>query len=77
MIIQVRVKPGSKKGDLVEPASPYLDVFLKEKPIAGKANQALIALLSSHFRVARENIRIVSGTSSRIKLIEIGGPEGT
>ncbi len=77
MIIQVRVKPGSKKGDLVEPASPYLDVFLKEKPIAGKANQALIALLSSHFGVPRENIRIVSGASSRIKLIEIGGPEGT
>ena len=77
MIIQVRVKPGSSKGDLVIEAPPYLDVFLREKPIDGRANQALISLLAKHFRVEQTRIRIVSGVSSRIKLVEIGGPEGT
>ena len=77
MIVQVRVKPGSKKGDLVVESSPYLDVFLREKPIDGRANQALIAILAKHFSVNKESVRIVSGSSSRIKLVEIGGPEGT
>lgn len=77
MIVQVRVKPGSKRGDLVVESSPYLDVFLREKPIDGLANQALIALLAKHFSVNKASVRIVSGSSSRIKLVEIGGPEGT
>ncbi len=77
MIVQVRVKPGSKKGDLVVASPPYLDVFLRERPIDGKANQALVSLLADHFGVNKQEIRIASGMSSRIKLIEIGGPEGT
>lgn len=77
MIVQVRVKPGSKKGDLVVESSPYLDVFLREKPIDGRANQALIAILAKHFSVNKASVRLVSGSSSRIKLVEIGGPEGT
>ena len=77
MIVQVRVKTGSKKGDQVVESSPYLDVFLREKPIDGRANQALIAILAKHFSVNKESVRIVSGSSSRIKLVEIGGPEGT
>lgn len=77
MIVQVRVKPGSKKGDLVVESSPYLDVFLRERPIAGRANQALIAILAKHFSVNKESVRIASGSGSRIKLVEIGGPEGT
>ncbi len=77
MIIQVRVKPGSKKGDLVLAAPPYLDVFVREKPVDGKANQAVLSLLAAHFQVSEGEIRIVSGSSSRIKLIEVGGPEGT
>ena len=76
-MVQVRVKPGSKKGDLVVESSSYLDVFLREKPIDGRANQALIAILAKHFSVNKEGVRIVSGSSSRIKLVEIGGPEGT
>ena len=77
MIVQVRVKPGSKKGDQVVESPPYLDVFLREKPIDGRANQALIAILAKHCSVNKESVRIVSGSSSRIKLVEIGGPEGT
>ncbi|MEY4990404.1 MAG: hypothetical protein RIS08_630 [Actinomycetota bacterium] len=71
------MKPGSKKGNLVVDTPPYLDVFVREKPEDGKANRAVMALLAAHFQVEEEQIRIVSGASSRIKLIEIGGPEGT
>ncbi|BDQ00422.1 DUF167 domain-containing protein [Aquiluna sp. KACHI24] len=77
MRISVRVKPGSKSGDRVVANDPYLDVFLKEKPIDGKANEALVRLLREHFGTAPDGVRIISGFGSRIKIVEIGGPEGT
>ncbi|NBU22402.1 MAG: DUF167 domain-containing protein [Actinobacteria bacterium] len=77
MKLRVRVKPGSKRGDLVQANSPYLDVFLREHPVDGKANEALLKVLAVHFGVTEKQIWILSGFSSRIKLVEIGGPEGT
>lgn len=77
MRISVRVKPGSKSGDRVVANDPYLDVFLKEKPIDGRANEALIRLLRDYFNTSANGVRIISGFGSRIKIVEIGGPEGT
>jgi uncharacterized protein len=56
---------------------PYLDVFLKEKPVDGKANEALLRVLRQHFNTPPDGVRILSGFGSRIKIVEIGGPEGT
>ena len=49
MIYTVTVKPGSKKGPLVIEKGDELTVFLRECPIEGKANVALIKLLAEHF----------------------------
>ena len=80
----VNVKPGSKKGPLVveastdSPASPQLavknlTVYLREKPVDGAANTALVKLLAQHFDVAKSCVIIKSGASSRHKIIEIIG----
>ncbi len=80
MLISVTVKPGSKKGPLVErqnvsgensPETPEYTVFLREKPHDGEANVALIKLLAEFFNVPKTSIRIKSGLSSRKKLIEL------
>lgn len=84
MIYPVTVKPGSKKGPLVveastdSPTSPQLaakslTVYLREKPVDGAANTALVKLLAKHFDVAKSCVIIRSGTSSRHKIIEIIG----
>ena len=53
MIYTVTVKPHSKKGPLVlATSSNELTVYLREKPVDGEANQALIKLLAEHFGVA-------------------------
>ncbi len=57
-----------------------LDVWLKAQPENGKANVALICVLADHFGVSKNQVRIISGQSSRRKSVEIedfGGPEGT
>ena len=71
MKFAVLVKPGSKKGDLVEATSDGLTVFLRAKAVDGAANQALIRVLAKHFHVAKSQIAIVNGQKSRKKLVEV------
>ena len=71
MIVVVNVKPGSKKGPLIEKNSEgELVVFLREKAHDGEANTALIKLLADYFEVPKTTIKIKSGANSRKKLIE-------
>ncbi len=71
MIHHVTVKPNSKKGPLVIEDGNNLTVYLREKPIDGEANAALIKLLSKHFHIAKTRISIKSGARGREKLLEI------
>ncbi len=77
MKISVAVKPGSSKNLVVE-TGQGLRVWLRAQPDAGKANWALVCVLADHYGVAKSNVRILRGQTSRNKLVEItGGPEGT
>ena len=73
MLIKVLVKPGSKKGPLVEETAGGITVYLREKPHDGEANDALIRLLSDYYDVAKSCILIRSGGRSHQKTIEIIG----
>lgn len=69
----VQVKPGSKKGPLVEVNEDgSLIVFIKERAVDGAANEGLIKVLADHFDVRKANVTIESGFTSRIKRVEIG-----
>ncbi len=70
MKVRVRVKPNSKKVG-VEEKGEFLLVRVKSPPTEGKANRELIEVLSDYFGVPKSRIRIVSGQSSRNKLVEI------
>jgi len=71
MIYEVTVKPNSKKGPLVVTAGNQLTVYLREKPIDGEANAALVKLLAQHFDVAKTRIMVKRGHTFRKKLVEI------
>ncbi len=75
--ISVNVKPGSSK-NLVEETDQGLRVWLRAQPQDGKANWALVCVLAEHYGVAKSEIKILTGHTSKGKLVEvIGGPEGT
>ena len=46
-------------------------VKIAEKPVNGEANKGLIKALSDYFNVPQRNVSILSGETSRDKLIEI------
>ena len=48
-----------------------LTVFVRERAVDGKANQAVVDLLAEHFGVAKSRVVIARGQSSRIKLVKI------
>lgn len=73
MIYEIAVKPNSKKGPLVvaNPDSNHLTVYLREKPVDGEANAALIKHLAKYFGIAKSRIAIKTGSRGRQKLVEI------
>ena len=48
-----------------------IKISLKSKPELGKANRELIKSLSEHFKISTNKIKILSGFSSRKKVVEI------
>jgi uncharacterized protein (TIGR00251 family) len=68
--IEIKVIPNSNVEAVVE-AEPLI-VRVKEPPTKGKANKAVVKLLSGYFNA---RVRIVSGTKSRRKIVEIEEPE--
>ena len=72
MRITVKVKPGSKKGPLVEkdPDGDFT-VFVQQRAVDGAANEGVIELLAKHFGVSKSRVTIQSGFTSRIKRLEV------
>ena len=71
MRITVRVKPNSKKNEVItQPDGTYL-VSVKAPPVEGKANNLLIEILGQHFDRPKRDITILRGAAGRIKIVEI------
>lgn len=70
MKLSIKVIPNSKQEKIIQEIN-RLKVYVKSPAIEGKANKALIELLSKHFNSKKSNISIVSGLKSRNKIIEI------
>ncbi|MFM6980521.1 MAG: DUF167 domain-containing protein [Micrococcales bacterium] len=72
MRIIVQVKPGSKKGPLVETKKDgSLLVYLREPAVDGSANEGLVKVLAEHFSIRKADVQIESGFASRIKRVRI------
>ena len=71
VILKVKVKPNSQQQNIQEEPDGSLKIALKSPPVDGKANQELIKLLAKKFGVAKSDVIIKSGLSSKNKLIEL------
>jgi uncharacterized protein (TIGR00251 family) len=69
----VRLQPRASKNEIVGLQGISLKVRVTAPPVEGMANDALVELLSQELQTPRRNVCIVSGHSSRTKVIEISG----
>ena len=71
MKITVYAKPNAKETLVERIDDEEFVVSVKEPPRDGKANQAIVRALADHFGVAAARVRIVSGLSAKLKIVEI------
>ena len=69
-IFNVRVTPHAKQNKVVENGD-VLRVYTTTAPEKGKANNAVVDLLSDYFKVPKSRIKILKGDTSRDKVIAI------
>ncbi len=74
MKIYVKVKPKAKAERFVQVDETHFSVAVKEPPIAGRANEAVIKALAAHFGVSPSRIALISGGTAREKAFEITMP---
>ena len=69
--IFVKAKPGAREAGVERLDATHFNVAVKEPPIQGKANAAILRALVEYFQVGAGCVRIVSGHTSRQKIVEI------
>ncbi len=71
MLIKVKVFPDAGKQEIIKKNQDSFEIWVKEKPIQGQANQAVISALAGYLRIPRANIRLIKGFKQRNKIFEI------
>jgi uncharacterized protein (TIGR00251 family) len=69
----VRVQPRAARTEIAGLYGDALKVRLSAPPVEGAANEELVNFLADVFAVGRRDVTIVSGTRSRLKIVEVVG----
>lgn len=72
--IDVKVTPKSSKESIGPIRDGRLVVKVNAPPDQGKANKAVCKLVASRLGVAKSNVSVVSGETSRSKRLRVVGP---
>jgi hypothetical protein len=71
MKINIKAKPNAKEEKIEKIDDLNYVVSVKEPPIKGKANEAIRNALAVYFKTGSSRVKIISGHTSRNKIIEI------
>ena len=71
MKISVKVKPQAKEDKVKKIGLNNYAVWVKAKAIEGKANQAVVKILSGYFDVPKSNILLITGERVRDKIFMV------
>lgn len=72
-ILPVRVHPGARKNAISGIHDGALKISITTLPTDGRANDALVAFLSVCLGVPRSHISLLSGATSRSKVLRVAG----
>ncbi len=70
-LIYVKAHPKSSKVQVNEKDPKHFEVWVREAPDKGKANQAVVEALAKHFDIAPSRVSVKTGLASRNKVIMI------
>ena len=71
--IEARIIPKSSRNEIVSGEDSMVKIKVTSPPVDGKANKAVVDLLSKQCKVTKKDVQIISGEKSRNKKIRING----
>ena len=71
MRILIKARPNSREEIVKKISENNFEVSVKEPPVKGLANKAIIRMLASYFHISPLSIKIISGYTSRQKIVEL------
>ncbi len=71
--LSVRIQPRASKNEALRMEDGGLKIRLTAPPVDGAANEALVKFLSDRLGVAKSRVEIVSGHTSREKIVRVNG----
>ncbi|MFZ1080813.1 MAG: DUF167 domain-containing protein [Candidatus Kryptoniota bacterium] len=71
MYIKVKVHPSSKENEIIKKNEDSFEIFVRAKPVDGKANEAVMDLLAEFLKVPRSKVRLLKGSLTRNKIVEL------
>ena len=71
--VSVRVHPGARKNGVSGVHAGAAKISLTSPPVDGRANESLIAFVAEILRIPRGRVNLVSGMTSRTKVLRITG----
>jgi uncharacterized protein (TIGR00251 family) len=71
--LAIRVKPGSARSAVGGRHGDALVVAVTARAVDGKATEAALRALADAFEVKRRDVALVSGATSRDKIVDIDG----
>lgn len=72
LYLRVSVRPNAPETKALKSLDDgTIKLDLKAKPERGRANEELKSFLAKNLEVSKENVRILSGFTDRIKLVKI------
>ena len=71
MKIFVKAKPNAKEEKIEKISDNNFIVSVKEPPVQGRANAAIIKALAEYLGINKNQLEIVAGYTNREKIIEI------
>ncbi len=72
-ILPVRAQPGARRNEIRGEQDGMLKVSVTQSPEKGKANKALIALLSKELSLRKSQLELIAGQTSQQKQFLVRG----
>lgn len=73
--ITIKVRPGSARPGVGGEVAGALVVRVSASAVDGKATEAALAALADAFGVRRQAVTLVTGASSRTKIVDVAGAD--
>ncbi len=74
LLLSIRLQPKASRDEFADILDERLKIRITAPPVDGKANRHLTGFLAKQFGVAKKQVRLLSGETSRNKRLSIRQP---